>query len=359
MSNKLPETSGSDEIDLGQLFKLTGNAFDRLFTFLGGLLMKLFLGLVWFMFFLKKHFLKIVIAGVIGFGVAVIQREITGPVYNSAVTVRQNYAIGKNLYDLVQYYNSLSHQRDSLGLGKALGLETSEAANILGFSVEPVVNENSRIQSYDTYIKTIDSILASDIDYDTYIENTMEHDYPYQILYIETKQARDLLEVFNNMVGNINSTEFYKNLQKKDIEELSNKELAIRQSLVASDSLKNTYKRVLEKTLDQDKVKASQTSVTIEAADQQSATKEFQLFQNDLLLRRELVTLNRSKQDKQDIVEIVSSEFTNGIADDTIEVFGKDIGKKLLYPFLFAALTFILLIGFEMNKFLEGYKDKI
>jgi len=359
MSKKIPEIGGSEEVDLGQLFKLFGDAFQKFLKFLGDVFNKLFLGFVWFVFFLKKHFLKVLVACIIGFGFATIKEKISGPVYSSNVTVRQNYNTGKNLYDLVEYYNSLSSQRDSLALKKALGIEVSESANIIAFKIEPIVNENSRIKSYDSYIKSLDSSLASDIDYETYIGNTMEHDYSYQKISVETKQARDLLGVFNNIVNKINSTGFFKNLQERDLTELSNREEAIKLGLIDSDSLKNTYKRVLEQSLEREKSKASQTSITIEGSDKLKTTKEFELFQKDLNLRREIVKIQRLKEDKGSVIEIVSSEFTSGVVDKSAEIFGKKVSKKLLYAVLFGALTFLLLIGLETNKFLDRFKDKI
>ena len=68
MSKDLPQPQQSEEVDLGQLFKLIGNAFERFFNFIGNILNKLFLAFVWMVFFLKKHLIKFVIAGVIGVG---------------------------------------------------------------------------------------------------------------------------------------------------------------------------------------------------------------------------------------------------------------------------------------------------
>jgi hypothetical protein len=45
----------SEEVDLGQLFKMIGNAFQRLFQFIGSIFNKLFLAFVWLVFFIKKH----------------------------------------------------------------------------------------------------------------------------------------------------------------------------------------------------------------------------------------------------------------------------------------------------------------
>ena len=360
MSKKLPENSYSpEEADIGQVFNLIGGAFEKLFKFLGAMFKKVFFGLVWLIFFLKKHFLKIIIAAVIGFGIALIKEKISGPSFVSSVTVTQNYNTGENLYNLIEYYNSLSGQQDSLLLYKALDIEVSEAANILAFSIEPLVSENSRILTYDTYLKALDSTIASNIDYDTYINNTLEHDYTYQKIVIKTKQSTDMLGVFKGIVDKINSTEFFKNLQERDITELESRELAIRQSLIESDSLKSTYKRVLEQALEREKSKASQTSITIEGSKEIRPTREFDLFKNDLSLRREIVEIQRRKQERESVIEIVSSEFTSGVVDNSVELFGKKVNKKIIYALLFSLITFLLLLSLEMNKFLDKFKSKI
>ena len=69
MSTDTPRPQPNEEVDLGQLFKLIGNMFDRFFKFIGGLFNKLFLAFVWMVFFVKKHIVKLLIAGVIGFGI--------------------------------------------------------------------------------------------------------------------------------------------------------------------------------------------------------------------------------------------------------------------------------------------------
>jgi len=61
MNENQPKEQPSEEVDLGQLFKLIGRAFDRLFRSFGKILYKLFLAFVWLVFFIKRHLIKIVL----------------------------------------------------------------------------------------------------------------------------------------------------------------------------------------------------------------------------------------------------------------------------------------------------------
>ena len=101
MSKDLPKQPTSEEVDLGQLFKLIGNAFNRFFRFIGSILNGLFLAFVWIVFFIKRHILKIMIATILGFGFGYAKEKISDPIYQSSAIVKQNYDTGKNLYNLI------------------------------------------------------------------------------------------------------------------------------------------------------------------------------------------------------------------------------------------------------------------
>ena len=54
MSKELPQPQQSEEVDLGQLFKLIGNAFDRFFKFIASI----FIGIYNVILMLLIHFYK-------------------------------------------------------------------------------------------------------------------------------------------------------------------------------------------------------------------------------------------------------------------------------------------------------------
>jgi hypothetical protein len=354
MSKELPQPQQSEEVDLGQLFKLIGNAFDRFFKFIASIFNKLFLAFVWFVFFIKKHFLKLVLAGVLGLILGFILEKTSEPVYKSYVTVKQNYPTGENLYNSIGYYKDLVMQNDVTTLKNTLGIEEAEAASILDFDVKAVITENQKLQNFDAYIKTLDSAVAATVKYENYIDNTEEYTYNYQQIAIKSKTRNSFKKVFDKIIEHISDNDFFKREQEKDLMQLKNEESSLLEALKQSDSLQNTYKRVLEKEPNVDN--ASQTSVTIEGANQIDKTKEFDLYKNDLVLRDKLVENRRKQADKQYIIEVISSKQDSGLIDNTKTVFGKSISTKKFYTFGFVLLTFIVLIGLEFIKFLEKYK---
>lgn len=355
MKKELPQPQQSEEVDLGQLFKLIGKAFDRFFKFIGSIFNKLFLAFVWLVFFIKKHILKLVIAGVLGIVLSLILEKTSEPVYKSYVTIKQNYPTGENLYNSMGYYNDLVNQKDIVTLKNALNIEESEASSILGFDIEPVITENQKLQNFDAYIKTLDSAVASTVEYKAFSENAEDYTYEYQQISIKAKEKNNFKKVFEKIVENTNTNEYFKREQEKDLAQLINEESSILEALKLSDSLQNTYKRVLEKVLD--KNNGSQTSITIEGANEIDKTKEFELYKSDLELRGKLVLNRRKQADKQYVIEVVSRKQDSGLIDDTIKVFGKSISQKKYYTIGLVLLTFILLLGLEFIKFLEKYKN--
>ena len=357
MDKNSKEQSNSEEVDLGQLFKLIGNAFGRLFRFIGSILNGLFLAFVWLIFFLRRHGIKIAIAAVVGLGLGYLKEKVSSPIYQSSIIIKQNYDTGKNLYGLIDYYNQLIKDEDTLALKSELGVSTQLAASIRTIEIEPTITETRLIKNYDNYIKGLDSALAASIDYKTYYKNIDLWDFSEQRIAIKSIVKTNLNPVFDNIVENINNSVYFKRENEKDINQLNNRENALKQILIKSDSLQNTYKKVLEMPLDRNS--GSQTSVTIEGSDQIDKTKEFELYKSEIEIRRELVEIERSREDKEHILEIVSNKQDIAIVNNNVRVLGISLNQKVFYMLLFAFTTFMVLLFLNFIKFLERYKDKI
>ncbi|TXG37167.1 hypothetical protein [Seonamhaeicola maritimus] len=351
------DSQQSEEVDLGQLFQLIGNAFNRLFSFIGSMLNKLFLAFVWFVFFIKKHFIKFVIAGVLGIGLGIIKEKTSEPVYKSNITVKQNYQTGENLSNSINYYNELVEQGDVNTLSRVLNIDSLNASSILGLEMESVISENQKLERYDEYLKGLDSVLASTIEYKTYLENEKDYNHSMQQITIKSRERNNFKGVFNEIVNNINSNSYFVREQHKDTLELLNRMSSLKQALIKSDSLQSTYKRVLE--MRETEEGSSQTSVTIKNADDVNKTREFDLYKNDLELQREIVELERQLEDKKYVLEVISSKQDSGSVDNRMRLLSLDLSPKLFYAIVFELILFFVLIGLTFIKFLERYKDKV
>jgi len=358
MSKNLPEQPNSEEVDLGQLFRLIGNGFNRFFKFIGKILYGLFLAFVWVVFFLKKHAIIIIIAAVVGFGFGYLKEKVSKPLYRSAVIVKQNYDTGKNLYQLIDYYNELIDEKDTLTLKNTLNISQLLASSIKSIRIKPTIAETQMIKNYDNYLRGLDSTLASTIDYETYIENINLYEFKEQQLSVNIDKKINANPIFESIIENINTTDYFKRENEKDINQLTNREAAIKQILIKADSLQSMYKRVLEMQADQS-ASGAQTSVTIEGSDQIDKTKEFELYKSENELRRELVQIEREKEDKEQILEIVSNKQDIAIVNNRIEVFNFQLPQKIFFGAGLTLLVIIVLFTLEFLKYLERFRDKI
>lgn len=357
MSKDLPQQPNSEEVDLGQLFKLIGNAFNRFFRFIGKIFYGLFLAFVWLVFFFKKHAIIIGIAAILGFGYGYANQKLSEPIYKASVVVKQNYGTGENLFSLINRYNDLISERDSVTLGQSLQISPQEANSIVEFNLETVLDDNQKLRLYNNYIKEIDSTIAVDFDFEQYLKSTNEYDFRIQRITVKSKSKNIFEKILIKVVENVESSEYFINEQKKDLAELFRREDIIKESLKESDSLQKVYQEVLEKSAE--RVAGSQTTVTIDNTEDKSITKEFELFNKDLELRRELVQIERRKEDLEHIVEIISTEQNSGTLERSKQFLGISFGIKLYYGIAFVFIAVIVLMSLEFLKYLERFRDKI
>lgn len=359
MSTNSNTPNNSEEVDLGQLFKLIGNVFDRFFNFIGRIFNNLFLAVIWVILFTKKRIIILALVTAFGLILGALSQKTAIPKYESSVTVVQNYPTGENLYSSVGYYNDLLRQQDYETLGAVLDLDLEKTKSILEFNVEPVISENNKLVAFDKYIKQLDSLAASKIEYEDFLVNNEDYTHKYQQIRIESSERNSFKSVFENIVKSINSNPFFVNEQRKDIVELTQIKTSLEKALDESKTLQETYKKVLEQGIDSDQAKSSEIGITFEGSSEVEKTKEFDLYLSDLELRTQLVQIERDLLDKQYIVEMISNKQDSGSASTTKTLLGKELSPTIYYGILSFLAAFGILLGIEFLRFIDKYKTKV
>jgi len=259
----------------------------------------------------------------------------------------------------VGYYNDLLRQQDYETLGTVLNLDLEKTKSILGFDVQPVVSENNKLVAFNKYIKQLDSLAASKIEYEEFLTNNEDYTHKYQQITIESSERNSFKSVFENIVKSINSNPFFINEQRKDIVELTQTKTALEKALDESKTLQETYKRVLEQGIDSDNAKSSEIGITFEGSSEVEKTKEFDLYQSDLELRTQLVEIERELLDKQYIVEMISNKQDSGFARNTKTFLGQELSPIMFYGILVFLGTLVVLLGIEFLKFIEKYNTSV
>ncbi len=357
MSTNLPEQQPSEEMDIGQLFKIIGNAFERLFKFIGSIFNMLFLAFVWLVFFTKKHIIKLIVAGLIGVVIGVVKQKTEAPVYKSTIVIKQNYSTGQHLSNTIDHYNSLLAERDSISVSEMLNITPKEANKLKNFELKSILSENQKLELFNAYSKSLDSTIAQTISFEDFTANSNEFEHVLQKITLLSNGKNNFKKIFNQIIDNVASNEFFKREQEKDLSEFERREEIINESLRKSDSLKIIYQRVLEKS--PERIGGGTTNITFEEANNKNATKEYELYLNDIELRRELVEISRKKENASKIIEAVSIQDDKGTKSNTAQVFGFETSAIIAYSFKLALLTYLILFFLEFLRFLERYKDKV
>ena len=231
MSKEIKNSPQPEEVDLGHLFKMIGNTFERLFNFIGKVLNKLFLAFVWCVFFIKKHIIYLVLATIVGFVYGYVKLKLSEPVYSTNAVIKQNYNTGESLFNILNYYNDLIKDQDTISLAESLNLEPTEASNLVSFNLESVLNENSKLKVFDKFKKEVDSTIASEVDFQTFLDNSSDYDYEYQRLTVRSTSKSLPRKILPKVIDNISEIDFFKNEQAKDLVELNQREEIILESL--------------------------------------------------------------------------------------------------------------------------------
>ena len=290
---------------------------------------------------------------IIGF----IQFNTSDPVYQSSALIKQNYRTGENLYSTLQYYNELIAEQDSVALAESLEMSPEEASKIVSFEISTDFNDNDKLILYDEYIEEIDTSLVSMSDYKTFVENLNDYEYELQKIVARFTERGLFDKTLNGIVSNVSSIEFFKKEQQRDLKENQRSQEVIRESLERSDSLQKVYQKVLQINPE---LRENQTSITIGTEEnKESTTKEYQLFLNDLRLRRELVELEREYEDLYEIIEVISINQNTGTTYNKKSFFGLEINAKYYYAIQFLIVVAIVLLALEFLRFIEKYKSRI
>lgn len=357
MSTNSNEPNKPEEVDLGQIFKLIGNAVDRFFKFLISIFKNIFLAFIWTIFLIKKHIILLSLASLFGILIGFFLTKTSKPKFESSVTVVQNYPTGENLYNSVSYYNDLVKQKDYSTLSAVLNMEIKRAEPILSFEVKPLVSDNDKLFAFNNYIIELDSLAASKIEYEDFLKNNEDYTHKHQQIIIKSTLRSSFKSVFSSIVESINLNPYFVNEQSKDFTELTQKKAALELALIKSDSLQSTYKRVLEREIIDNK--SSEIGITFEGSNDLEKTKEFDLYLSDLAIREKLVELERELLDKQYIIETISNKQDSGFASNTKEFFGVDLPLSLYIGTLLLLLVFVGLLFFEFSRFIEKYRKQL
>lgn len=346
MSKNLPGNPQSEEVDLGQLFKLIGNLFDRLYQFIQSKFQFVFSIVIFSIKAIIDNFKIIVIsmfvAGVLGYGLEKMKPD----VYSSQMLVQPYFDSKFQLITNISYYNALIDDKDYDELSNLFDIDKEKSEQLIEFEIKPgPETENDRILQYERFIGAIDSVRAQEISFDKFVENRSL--YSGSVFEINVKSFSK--NIFKSLEDGLNKTflnEYsIKKMKKRDTLLILDKQ-RIMSSLVQIDSLKRVYLEVLRNESNSN-TKSNQVTLKdgMSLVQERVQTKEFELLDKELILRTALNNLESQKVEEDVYFDTLSSFQTVGTKVSSL------LNK---YSLLFPLIAFILLcFAYLTNKLIK------
>ncbi|WP_417443339.1 hypothetical protein [Joostella sp.] len=341
------QNNNSEEIDLGQLFKLIGDGFKKFFKFIGNIFKGIFGLLIGFMLFIQKHIIKFIIAGVVGVIIGSYLDYKKEPVYVSTMVLEPNFQSVQQLYNNIKFYNELAEAKDSSALAEAFNISPKEAASIKEIEADSYSDENQKIKLFDQFIRSLDTTTRKAIDMEKYLENFNSFDARFHTIIVRATDNKVAKKIQAPIIRSISSNDYFKIQKNIRQTNLTLQDSILRTQLVEIDSLQGLYKRVMEKEADKP---MQGTNISLGESGNSEQNKELALIRQIDFIKQSIVDLNQEKANKSEIVNVISDFPRRGV-----EAKGLIKSYKFLIPIALLGLVLLGLSLLELNKFLKEY----
>ena len=344
-----PQNS-SEEVDLIALFKLFGNAIIRFFNFITSIFKAVFSVLIYSIKAvidnIKIIAIVTVLFAILGYGL----EKVSTKVYSSQMLVKPYFDSKYQLISNIDYFNSLLANSDYEKLTGIFEISEEDSKQIMGFEIEAgPESENEKLQEYSQFLKTIDSTMAQEMSFEAFIENRdIYASAIYSITVSSTKK-----DIFKSLETGLNSsfdnTYSEKKMKKRDSLIYIEKQ-NILSSLASVDSLQKVYLDVLKEESKSNSNKISLgEGFTLDP--DKSRTREFELLNKEIELKRELRDLDKLKVEEDVFFDTIAGfQEIGNISQNFLKRY------SFVLPILgFLALCLIFLTN-KVIKFVKSYE---
>lgn len=341
------KTIPSEEVDLGNLFKIIGKGFQNIFDAVGRFFAALYHYLILFLLFIRNNVIKLGLAAFIGACIG-LYLDVTNPaVYSSVMIVEPNFNSTQQLYNNCAFYHELVKQKDSTRLAESLGISKKEASELRGFYIEPIKNRNEKYEAFAKFVQEVDTAaLIENISIDDFKKGFAYLDYRYHLIKVKSTSNLIFSKLGSPIVNSIENNPYYKNLKKINDQNLVQNEEVLVKSLSEMDTLRKIYNEVLLTEANK-----TETGTSITLAQGVKKTEEVELFNESLKLNQELIQNNRERAKSTEILNVVSTFNRIGVKERSF------IKKN---TFIFGGLFFLAMMVFillkQVNIYLTNYR---
>lgn len=226
MSSITPNAQDNQEIDLSQISKKLGQAYD-------GFLAWIFRGFL----FIKRNILILIVLFIIGVGIG-FYLDKTATVYNHEVIVTPNFASTEYTYSKVNLIKSKLMEHDEAFI-KSIGIKDPKV--LAGIEIEPITEIYSFINANEQNFELI-KLMAEDGDVNKIIvDKTTSINYRNHRIKITTNKVVDKKSVIDPILKFLNSSDYFDQVKESVNGSMQSRIDSDEQTVAQIDSLLNNF----------------------------------------------------------------------------------------------------------------------
>ena len=347
-NNQQPQAS--EEVDLGQLFKLIGNAFDRFFKFIASI----FIGLYKVILLMLIHFYKrlpwyagaILIGTIVGF----ILDKSSEKRYGANMFIETNFNSARQVYENIRQFNQLADKdKDTVELGRLLNIPATEASKLKGFYIQPDLDENRTVEMYSEFYKQLDSLSRADMNYNRYKESLTPYNFKIHMIGIAATDKYIYKKIEKSFTKQLAENDYLKELSQANEAILKRKEQTLKQQVDKTDSLVSAYLSIRIRESKKEPIPGSGTTLYMgDSENNNLVVDESKIMQQRLTYERQRRQVDSILVSQKNVVNVLAGFPNTGY--DTREWYEK---MKFLIPAALFSLTFLIFMFLGLGKYLD------
>lgn len=347
MSKDTPQPQQSEEVDLGQLFKLIGNAFDRLFKFIGGVFIGLYSLFLLLLLHFYNRFIWYVAVVVIGLILGFIIDKKSKKLYGANLHIETNFNSARQVYENIYQFNQLAN--DSIELAKRLKITVSEASKLKGFYIEADRDENKIAEMYSAFYLRLDSLSRRTMTYEKYKESLTPFNFGVHQIGVASTDKAIYKVIEKELVDQISQNAYLNELAKSNTSILKKKDEVLSKQVAITDSLVNEYLKIRISESKKEPISGSGTNIYMGNAESTNLiVDESKIIQQRLVYENQRRIIDSSLVSQKNIINILA-DFPES---------GYDISKwyskmKFLIPIALFSMTLLMFTIISLGKYLE------
>lgn len=340
----------TDDIEIGDLFASIGNLFSRFFNFFVNIFKKLIDLIILFLVFVKeyKYIFGITLAIALGYGV--YKDSKTTSSYSYEFMVQPNYLAFDQLYQDIDYYNSLVAMSNHKKLAELFNISTEDAGSLREFTIEPFSTRVHKLKYFANFIQETDSILGEEYSFSDFKDDEFEEfsSYFYRIKII-SKSPR-FPYIGGAFVEQIKNEPSLIERKEANLVRLKTDSIGFRQTIDELLTLREAYRQSLVLGA-QNPSGQNISESNMSLRNDMEISPDVQLFEEELLVRKEFSSLLKDLNDSRHIIRVASRYKESGkIKRSIFRTYKfKYFSQTLLYVTL-------ILLAFRLMKFV-GKKE--